>query len=86
MKKVFVVLFGVILLASCSSDKDQAFCDCLTAGDKLNEYQQKLLQTPPNAEEQVELKKLRDEKNEACKDYELLDGETMRAKKSACEE
>lgn len=86
MKRNYLAIFGIVLLSACSSDKDQAFCDCLSAGDKLNEFQQKFMREIPNTEEQQELKTLRDKKKEACKDYETLDGETMRAKKAACEE
>lgn len=74
-----------IVLVSCSS-KDDAFCDCLSATDSLNNYTEKLMSRQATSAEVKEVKELRQKKDKACEAYETMDGPTMRQKKEACEQ
>lgn len=73
-----------LALYSCSN-RDEAFCDCMKAGEELNNFAQKLMEQEATESEAKELKSLRDNKKEACKAYETMDGPTMIEKKKACE-
>ena len=74
------------MITACSSDKDQAFCDCLEATETLNNYSQPFMTKQPTEDEQAKLKDLQKKKEDACVEYETLDGETARQKKEACEQ
>lgn len=84
MKKLTIVALFSIILISCSN-RDEAFCDCMSAGEELNNYAQKLMEHEATKTEAQELKVLRDKKQAACKAYETMDGPTMIEKKKACE-
>lgn len=84
MKKAILPI-SVLLLFSCSTPSDP-FCDCLEAGEKLNNFSEKLMEGSATEDEATELKQLRDAKKSACEEYETMDGATMREKKAACEE
>ena len=84
--KTRIFFISALLLVGCSSNKDQAFCDCLDATEKLNNFSEPFMTKHPTEEEQTKLKDLQKKKDEACSEYETLDGETARQKKEACEE
>ena len=81
MNKIAVII--LLFLASCSN-KDEQFCTCLSEGEKLNEYTQQFFDKVPSIEEREELNKLKSAKISACKDYQTMGGDEMKAKKEAC--
>lgn len=84
MIKTAAILFLSILILSCSS-KDIQFCECSSAGETLNEYTQQFFEKTPSDRQLEKLIELKTAKEEACKDYQTMAGEEMRAKKEACE-
>lgn len=78
-----VVLF---LVSSCASDKDQAFCDCMKAGEELNNHSKELLTSEVTEEMAKKQQTLLTTKKEKCKDYEMMAGPEMLKRKQACEE
>ena len=84
MKIIVSVCLLIALCSSCST-KDAAFCECMSAGEELNNYAQDLLEGDVTEVEATKLKGLRTKKDEACKAYETMDGPTMLEKKEACE-
>ena len=85
MKKFSLLVGTALCLLSCSS-QDDAFCNCLSATESLNNYTEKLMSKQATAEEAEKVKELRNEKDKACKAYETMDGPTMLKKKEACEQ
>lgn len=85
MIKHTLFIFGIILV-SCSSNKDEAFCDCLEATETLNTYSQKFMSETPEPAERQKLLDLQVKKDSSCVAFETLDGETARKKKEACEQ
>jgi hypothetical protein len=79
-----IVLFSVLFLAACSG-KDEQFCQCLSAGETLNEYTQQFFDKTPSAAERSKTLELKTAKSDACKDYQLMSGAIMRQKKKQCE-
>lgn len=86
MKKVVLPLV-LLLLVSCSSNKDERFCECLSVGEKLNieaaKYSSKSIKEV-SSEEVEALKKLSKEKDSVCSPYDSMNGEEMLKKKEAC--
>jgi len=82
MKKI-ILFTSLILLSSCSS-KDEQFCNCLKAGDKLNSFSSNMFykEITPKLEKEMQL--LRATKASACKDYLTMDGEKMLEFKEEC--
>ncbi len=81
--KIIISFSIFIILSSCSS-KDQKFCDCLKAGDELNQYSSKLFNkviTPKLHKEMMELKA---KKKSACKNYQTMNGKKMMELKGEC--
>ena len=83
MKKI-VIIASVFLMSACNS-KDEQFCKCLSAGEKLNNYSAKLMQADITKEKADSLKELRAVKKEACKDYKTMKGPEMLKKKAECQ-
>lgn len=77
----------VVLLAACSSDKDEQFCECLSVSEKLNEEVNKygiIALDKITDEDATNLKQLTAEKDSTCAPYELLGGEELKKKREAC--
>ncbi|MES2589317.1 MAG: hypothetical protein V4622_10070 [Bacteroidota bacterium] len=72
-----------ILLFSCVS-KDTKMCDCLEAGEKLNDFSAKILMKEVSQKEAQEMKKLKAEKAKKCADYQKMSGEEMLKRKAEC--
>lgn len=83
MKKIIAIALLLFTAVSCSSD--DAFCECLSAGEAFNEESQKFLDKTPTPEEEAKLKELKEAKVNACADYQTMGGDEMRALKEACE-
>ncbi len=83
MKYIFF-FSSIMLMASCSQ-KDEQFCKCLKAGDKLNAFSSKLFNKNVTPKLQKEMQKLRARKKSACENYQTMDGKTMLELKSKCQ-
>ncbi len=75
-----------LILVACSPAKDEQFCECLEAGDALNEASQHFMTEIPTEKDQQNIQELKEKKTEACKNYTEMSGEEMRTRKKACEE
>ena len=83
MKKWFVL---ALLFASCTQQEGR-FCDCMEAGEILNEETAKIMNSGEASEkDEKNIQALKDEKKKLCKEFETLDGETMRELKKSCAE
>ena len=82
MKKISLIIV-VLLLASCHS-KDEQFCNCLQAGEELNNYASTLLKQNISKEMASKLITLKKAKKQACAGYQTMSGEEMMKKKAAC--
>jgi uncharacterized membrane protein len=76
---------ALTLLISCSS-KDEKFCDCLDAGEKLNNFSTTLFDKDITSEMKKEMEALKKDKQEKCKAYEMMSGEKMLELKKECAE
>ena len=76
----------LISIATSCSNKDAAFCECMSAGGGVDDYAQDLMEGEATKEQATKLKDLRTKKDIACASYETMDGPTMIEKKKACEE
>lgn len=84
MKYLFLIP-AVTLLISCSS-KDEKFCSCLSAGEKLNNFSTTLFEKDITPQMKKEMEALKKDKQEKCKAYEKMAGDKMLELKKACEE
>lgn len=85
MKKSIVL--AALLLAACSSGKDERFCECLTFSDELNSEAVKYGSVSLDEitdQDVAALKSLMREKDSICEPYEILGGEELLKKKAAC--
>ena len=82
MKKS-VILISLVIFASCSS-KDEQFCECLNAGEELNNASAKMLTGEVTKEDAAALKKLKDKKKKACVNYQTMNGDEMLKRKEKC--
>jgi len=73
----------LVFLFSCNA-KDQKMCDCLEAGDKLNQLSAELLVNEVTPSQKAEMEKLKAAKAEKCKDFQTMSGEEMLKRKAAC--
>jgi hypothetical protein len=83
MKKIGIIA-SVLLMSSCNS-KDEQFCKCLEAGEKLNNYSAELMPTEITKDNADSLKFLKAAKKEACQDYQTMKGPEMLKKKAECQ-
>ncbi len=83
MSKYFFASAFVFLLFSCSH-KDEQFCDCLKAGEELNEYSSKLFDEVITPEIQKKMQELKAKKTTACKNYQKMGGPEMLELKENC--
>lgn len=84
MKRKIILGIGVMALMVSCSKKDEQFCKCLEAGEKLNEFSNSILEKGATKEDEVKIKQLRAEKDSACVNYITMGGDEMRAKKKDC--
>lgn len=83
MKKSAVVI--LLILASCSS-KDPKMCECLEAGEKLNQFSSEIMMKEITATDAEKMKTLKAEKAKKCADYQEMSGEEMLKRKAECAE
>lgn len=79
MKKL---VFLSIILVSCSSN--DSFCDCLEAGENLNEFSATLFEDEPTLADKEKLKELRNKKDKACEAFSTMSGEELLKRKKNC--
>lgn len=80
----FYLFISLFLLFSCGSG-DQKICECLEAGDRLNQLSAELLEGEVTPAKKEEMLKLKQEKNRKCKEFESMGGEEMLKRKAECE-
>lgn len=81
MKKI--VFISLVLITSCSQ-KDEAFCNCISVADEFEKESAAILNGEKAVDEEV-FRKLKHEKEMACKEYLTMSGEEMLKKKETCE-
>lgn len=64
--------------------EDAQFCNCIQVTDKLNKYSAELLERSATAEDEKQMKKLKDARTKACKRYYNMSGEEMLKRKAGC--
>lgn len=82
------VIAVTLVLAACSSDKDERFCECLTISDELNSEASKygtIALDKITDEDVATLKRLTAQKDSICLPYEILGGEELKKKREACQ-
>lgn len=84
-KHIFFAAVSVILVGC--SQKDEAFCECLKANDKLNAETERIMQYDEVlVQDDSELKALRKAKDEVCEPYETMGGEELKKLQEACKQ
>jgi hypothetical protein len=78
------VLF-LIILGSCNS-KDPKMCECLNAGEKLNQFSSEIMMKEITSNDAEQMKILKKEKSKKCADYQEMSGEEMLKRKAECDE
>jgi hypothetical protein len=81
--RIFIIL--VALSFTACSGRDDKMCDCLEVSDKLNVLTSEALQGEITQEQKETIFKVRAEKGEKCKDFEMMSGEKMLKLKETCE-
>jgi hypothetical protein len=84
MKKTWIIGLIVTAVTVSCSKRDDEFCNCMEAGEKLNQFSNELLQRGANQEDEVKIKGLRAAKDSACVDFYTMGGDAMREKKKEC--
>lgn len=83
MKKSAVVV--LLILVSCSS-KDPKMCECLEAGEKLNQFSSEIMMKEITVNDAEQMKILKGDKTKKCADYQEMSGEEMLKRKAECTE
>ena len=82
--KTILFSFIIFLLFSSCSDNTQ-ICDCLEAGEKLQNYSAKMFSKEASTKDLIEMKRLKKIQLEKCKDFQTMDGKKMLELKEECE-
>lgn len=82
--KTIIFFATFLILFSCSS-KDQQFCDCMKAGEELNDFSSTLFKKVITPELHKKMMDLKEKKNTACKNYQTMSGAKMMELKAECE-
>lgn len=80
-KAIYIVSF--LVLVSCTP-KDKQFCECMNVSKAFNELAQKGISGELNQSELRKAKELQTQKDSVCQPYEMMSGEEMLKKKTAC--
>lgn len=86
MKFILLFVCASFLLACGNSDLDPKMCDCLEAGEKLNDFSASMFQKEVSDADVEQMKKLKAEKKRKCANFQTMSGEEMLKKKAACAE
>lgn len=82
MKKL--ILLSILSLNLSCSSKDSKFCECLSAGEELNDFSSTLFDKDITLEMKNQMETLKNNKKEKCKAYEMMSGEKMLELKENC--
>ena len=82
MKKL--ILLSILSVNLSCSTKDSKFCDCLTAGEELNNFSSTLFDKDITIEMKDQMERLKNNKRDKCKAYEMMSGENMLELKENC--
>jgi hypothetical protein len=82
MKKL--ILLSILSVNLSCSTKDSKFCDCLTAGEELNNFSSTLFDKEITIEMKDQMERLKNNKRDKCKAYEMMSGENMLELKENC--
>lgn len=83
MKIIFFSISLLALLVSCSDNTK--ICDCLEAGEKLQSFSVKMFSREASTKDLSEMKRLKKEQMQKCKDFQTMDGKKMLELKEKCE-
>jgi len=83
LKTKIVPFMKTFLFISCSN-KDQQFCDCLKAGEELNDKTKTVFNHVVTQKLHKEIQELKAKKKSACKDYQTMSGKDMLELKKEC--
>jgi hypothetical protein len=87
MNKIFFGVLCAALMFSCSSKRDDQFCNCLDASEKLNKASKAMLNNSQmDLDKVTELNDLRTKKEKACAAYTKLTAEESKELREACED
>ncbi len=81
--KVFIFTVISLLICSCNS-KDQQFCDCLQAGEELNNKTKTVFNQVITQKLHNEIQDLKAKKKSACENYQTMSGKKMLELKNEC--
>ncbi len=84
MNKVWSLAFLIFALSLSCSQRDNKFCECISAGEKLNNFSQELLERGAEKQDEAKIQSLRAAKDSACSDFYTMGGDAMREKKKEC--
>ena len=84
MNKVWPLAFLIFALSRSCSQRDNKFCECISAGEKLNNFSQELLERGAEKQDEAKIQSLRAAKDSACADFYTMGGDAMREKKKEC--
>jgi len=84
MNKVWPLAFLIFSLSLSCSQRDNKFCECISAGEKLNNFSQELLERVAEKQDEAKIQSLRAAKDSACADFYTMGGDAMREKKKEC--
>jgi len=84
IKRLIPLLF---VLAACGSGEKTPFCQCMEAGDELNEFSATILdKTEIDEKSEAKMNELKAKKDKLCKDYETMGGAEMLKLREDCAE
>lgn len=84
MNKEWPLAFLIFALSLSCSQRDNKFCECISAGEKLNNFSQELLERGAEKQDEAKIQSLRAAKDSACADFYTMGGDAMREKKKEC--
>ncbi len=82
MKTIFLIAITALLF-SCSN-KDEQFCNCLKAGEELNDKTKTVFNHVVTQKLHKEIQELKSKKKSACNDYQTMSGKDMLELKKEC--
>ena len=82
--KTILFSFSILILFSACSDNTK-ICDCLEAGKQLETFSAKMFTREASAKDLSEMKRLKKNQMQKCKDFQTMDGKKMLELKEECE-
>ena len=82
--KIFTIAISILVLSASCSDNTK-ICDCLEAGKQLETFSAKMFTREASAKDLSEMKRLKKNQMQKCKDFQTMDGKKMLELKEECE-